>query len=139
MATTFSLKQGETRTSHGPIPHPLRSSIWVFIFWLQKVSIVLHKGHHFKIAYLLNLFYLLCFHSSPCDTEYPLISFLSTLLKPVVMNFLFFIHGYSCNKVCGFLQGRNVASLSTSVLDRLQKLLYWYQTMLCVFAPHSID
>ena len=21
--TTFSLKQGETRTSHGPIPHPL--------------------------------------------------------------------------------------------------------------------
>ena len=23
-ATTFSLKQGETRTSHGPIPHPLR-------------------------------------------------------------------------------------------------------------------
>ena len=23
MATRFSLKQGETRTSHGPIPHPL--------------------------------------------------------------------------------------------------------------------
>ena len=23
-ATTFSLKQGETRTSHGPIPHSLR-------------------------------------------------------------------------------------------------------------------
>ena len=23
MATSFSLKQGETRTSHGPIPHPL--------------------------------------------------------------------------------------------------------------------
>ena len=23
VATTFSLKQGETRTSHGPIPHPL--------------------------------------------------------------------------------------------------------------------
>ena len=22
-ATTFSLKQGKTRTSHGPIPHPL--------------------------------------------------------------------------------------------------------------------
>ena len=27
VATTFSLKQGETRTSHGPIPHPLN---WVF-------------------------------------------------------------------------------------------------------------
>ena len=24
VATTFSLKQGETRTSHEPIPHPLR-------------------------------------------------------------------------------------------------------------------
>ena len=23
VATTFALKQGETRTSHGPIPHPL--------------------------------------------------------------------------------------------------------------------
>ena len=26
VATTFSLKQGETRTSHGPIPHPLTHS-----------------------------------------------------------------------------------------------------------------
>ena len=26
MATTFSLKQGETTTSHGPIPHPLRTA-----------------------------------------------------------------------------------------------------------------
>ena len=24
VATTFSLKQGETGTSHGPIPHPLK-------------------------------------------------------------------------------------------------------------------
>ena len=29
VATTFSLKQGETRSSHGPIPHPLIS---VFLF-----------------------------------------------------------------------------------------------------------
>ena len=27
VATTFSLKQGETRTSHGPIPHPLSDSL----------------------------------------------------------------------------------------------------------------
>ena len=27
MATTFSLKQGETRTKHGPIPHPLLRTI----------------------------------------------------------------------------------------------------------------
>ena len=24
VATSFSLKQGETKTSHGPIPHPLK-------------------------------------------------------------------------------------------------------------------
>ena len=30
VATTFSLKQGETRTSHGPIPHPLSSVIVVY-------------------------------------------------------------------------------------------------------------
>ena len=30
MATTFSLKQGETRTSDGPIPHPLRVDIYIF-------------------------------------------------------------------------------------------------------------
>ena len=28
VATTFSLKQGETRTSHGPIPHPLTAHNW---------------------------------------------------------------------------------------------------------------
>ena len=27
VTTTFPLKQGETRTSSGPIPHPLRNSI----------------------------------------------------------------------------------------------------------------
>ena len=27
MATTFSLKQRETRTGHGPIPHPLRDPL----------------------------------------------------------------------------------------------------------------
>ena len=27
VATTFFLKQGETRTSHGPIPHPLKTTI----------------------------------------------------------------------------------------------------------------
>ena len=27
VATIFSLKQGETRTSHGPIPHPLMSKV----------------------------------------------------------------------------------------------------------------
>ena len=29
VATTFSLKQGEPRTSHGPIPHPLMSGIYI--------------------------------------------------------------------------------------------------------------
>ena len=33
VATTFSLKQGQTRTSHGPIPHPLNiewTSSWQY-------------------------------------------------------------------------------------------------------------
>ena len=29
VATTFSLKQGETRTSHGPIPHSLKKVIFI--------------------------------------------------------------------------------------------------------------
>ena len=35
VATTFSLKQGETRTSHGPIPHPLKlqSCPTSLLFW----------------------------------------------------------------------------------------------------------
>ena len=33
VATTFSLKQGETRTSLGPIPHPLISST---IYWMKN-------------------------------------------------------------------------------------------------------
>ena len=31
VATTFSLKQGETRPSHGPIPHPLRNVTAVIV------------------------------------------------------------------------------------------------------------
>ena len=38
VATTFSLKQRETRISHGPIPHPL-------------------KGQFEKIYYMYNLFF----------------------------------------------------------------------------------
>ena len=36
VATTFSLKQGETRTSHGPIPHPLKTEI---VFNYSKIMI----------------------------------------------------------------------------------------------------
>ena len=31
VATTFSLKQGETRTSHGPIPHPFKISFSMLV------------------------------------------------------------------------------------------------------------
>ena len=37
VATTFCLKQGETITSHGPIPHPLKVS---------HLGFVLFIGHH---------------------------------------------------------------------------------------------
>ena len=36
VATTFSLKQGETRTSHGPIPHPLKTKHSGLI-WGRKI------------------------------------------------------------------------------------------------------
>ena len=32
VVTTFSLKQGETRTSHGSIPHPLRTHTEEILF-----------------------------------------------------------------------------------------------------------
>ena len=37
VATIFSLKQGETRTSHGPIPHPLKGIFLLIdmLFWEQ--------------------------------------------------------------------------------------------------------
>ena len=35
VATTFSLKQGETRTSHGPIPHPLSDWAGTLFFFAQ--------------------------------------------------------------------------------------------------------
>ena len=39
VTTTFSLKQGETRTSHGPIPHPLKghwtSLTFIFLYLIQ--------------------------------------------------------------------------------------------------------
>ena len=37
VATTFSLKQGETRTSHGPIPHPLKLGIASFTFTIKVI------------------------------------------------------------------------------------------------------
>ena len=46
VATTFSLKQGETRTSHGPIPHPLITSISVFVI----IKLLIFSPH-----WLLNI------------------------------------------------------------------------------------
>ena len=43
VATTFSLKQGETRTSRGPIPHPLKPhEPWVFEWLCLNYT---HVGH----------------------------------------------------------------------------------------------
>ena len=41
VATTFSLKQGETRTSHGPIPHPV--SLYICISGKQKLTLACKK------------------------------------------------------------------------------------------------
>ena len=52
VATTFSLKQGETRTSHGPIPHPL---IYVSQHKVFRICTKGH-GHHKKIDKFLPYF-----------------------------------------------------------------------------------
>ena len=65
VATTFSLKQGETRTSHGPIPHPLREEVdsqfnilWVLhLFWnlrhlIRNNSFLCLIYHHLNSSYL---------------------------------------------------------------------------------------
>ena len=36
VATTFSLKQGETRTSHGPISHPLKIIMTFSIYLITE-------------------------------------------------------------------------------------------------------
>ena len=40
MTTTFSLKQGETRTCSGPIPHPLKQLLIMFLYNMPKRNIV---------------------------------------------------------------------------------------------------
>ena len=55
VATLFSLKQGETRTSHGPIPHPLTSVMKNMI--LRKVTELIVKSQRER-----EDFYLQCLH-----------------------------------------------------------------------------
>ena len=65
VATIFSLKQGETRTSHGPIPHPLRgyctfcpkismfcalSQNYQHLFWKMICAILVNCPRNSKIA-----------------------------------------------------------------------------------------
>ena len=47
VATTFSLKQGETRTSHGPIPHPLRL-VGCEVYMYSKVNALKNNLAYFK-------------------------------------------------------------------------------------------
>ena len=62
VATTFSLKQVETRTSHGPIPHPLK--IALTLNWLvlnvrasstRKFEMLSEKwGAHYSVNFMNN-------------------------------------------------------------------------------------
>ena len=57
VATSFSLKQGETRTSHGPIPHPLRGDTFPNDSWssqLARVRIRLIRRLVRRLEYLLH-------------------------------------------------------------------------------------
>ena len=48
VATTFSLKQRETRTSHGPIPHPLRLlRLVINCHSIKGFFALIHKLKHF--------------------------------------------------------------------------------------------
>ena len=73
MATTFSLKQGKTRTSHGPIPHPLKCVLWLKInllcctnylkavndLLMHRFAQIKHAGHiHFPIWQKSNQHYI---------------------------------------------------------------------------------
>ena len=66
VATTFSLKQGETRTSHGPIPHPL--------IYLYVSNFIHNKGHIFmNFDGMILTFYtwtcvVHCVHQDKCLT-----------------------------------------------------------------------
>ena len=55
MATSFFLKQGETRTSHGPIPHPYRSNHSTETALLRVKNDILHGLDHHQEAALILL------------------------------------------------------------------------------------
>ena len=46
VTTTFSLKLGETRTSHGPIPHPLINRSHVLVTWRTWPFCILNINIH---------------------------------------------------------------------------------------------
>ena len=56
VATTFSLKQGETRTSHGPIPHPL---IMMYTLWVVTRA-YLYKYNCLTSISGVTLFLMIC-------------------------------------------------------------------------------
>ena len=83
VATTFSLKQGKTRTSHGPIPHPLTFTIWKvlnkFDFWILKTVLLLSPFSVTKLSILLCIkWYLDIF--GECSSEMLAMTLLSNLV-----------------------------------------------------------
>ena len=68
VATTFSLKQGKTRTSHGPIPHPLnyaafivaKMHIFAVFKWKPWVILTSLKDWSFPTLTMPTLFFLAC-------------------------------------------------------------------------------
>ena len=61
MATSFSLKQGETRTSHGPIPHPLswavkrKANDFILIMIVQHMLKILDFTYEFDDVTTLSI------------------------------------------------------------------------------------
>ena len=64
VATTFSLKQGETRTSHGPIPHPLTKFIFCQSWSLQITACKARSNQQMGVeSYRLLIILVWCFIS----------------------------------------------------------------------------
>ena len=61
VATKFSLKQWETRTSHGPIPHPLKGNDILLLFAILFLWLNLENHLHSQNALIVSEYKIIIF------------------------------------------------------------------------------
>ena len=80
VATTFSLKQGETRiTCHGPIPHPL---IWIYH---HHALTLLHVLPLFSFSSFLLLFFLFFFSFLPFSSSSSYPNYINVMISSIFL------------------------------------------------------